>query len=399
MYVQVFLLLTFLERRKEIIPTDIHPDKVTLPPVTIVVPCWNEENTVAKTVGSLLALDYPKDKLHILLVDDGSVDNTWNEMQKFKDTPQIEMIQKENGGKHTAMNIGIQNAKTPFIGCLDADSFTEPDALRKIMAHFKDPTVMAVSPSILAYKPENFIQKAQNVQYDMAVFIKKLLGMINGIHVTPGPFSFYRKEVFEKIGLYRKAHNTEDMEIAYRMQVNKMKIAQCHDAFVYSVVPRTIKTLFMQQLRWMYGFINNTLDYRKYLFKKEYGTFSMFTVPWGTLGAFSVIIFFVISTISIISRVVKYAQQLLVTDFFVPSLSTRVAIDPFFIDTRPLTFITILLTISVFGMVLAGMRMRQKQPLPNISFLYFLLVYSVIAPFWFLKALYNTLLSRETTWR
>jgi hypothetical protein len=149
----------------------------------------------------------------------------------------------------------------------------------------------------------------------------------------------------------------------------------------------------------MYGFINNTLDYRKYLFKKEYGTFSMFTVPWGTLGAFSVIIFFVISTVSIISRVVKYAQQLLVTDFFVPSLSTRVAIDPFFIDTRPLTFITILLTISVFGMVLAGMRMRQKQPLPNISFLYFLLVYSVIAPFWFLKALYNTLLSRETTWR
>ena len=82
-YVQVFFLVTFLENRKKIVT---RKGSITLPHypgVSIIVPAWNEEATVYKTVRSILALHYPKDKLKILLVDDGSTDGTWNVMQKF----------------------------------------------------------------------------------------------------------------------------------------------------------------------------------------------------------------------------------------------------------------------------------------------------------------------------
>ena len=98
---EVFLLITYFENRfdikKENSDLDISPAKY--PTVTIIVPCWNEEKTVSKTVHSILNLDYPKNKLKIMVVDDGSTDNTWQIIQKFKSNPQIELYTKNNGGK------------------------------------------------------------------------------------------------------------------------------------------------------------------------------------------------------------------------------------------------------------------------------------------------------------
>src|SRR4051812_9922267 len=107
-FFEVFLLVTFLsgparERRSR--PLATHTPKVS-----VVVPCWNEENTISGTVESLLALDYPADKLQIVLVDDGSTDNTPALMDSYARYPQVTVIHKENGGKHTAMNAGIEKA-------------------------------------------------------------------------------------------------------------------------------------------------------------------------------------------------------------------------------------------------------------------------------------------------
>src|SRR3989344_7290003 len=103
---EVFLLITYFENRKDIRKEnrDFNRNLKRYPTVTIIVPCWNEEKTVSKTLHSLLHLDYPKDKLKIMVVDDGSKDNTWKVVQKFKNHPQILLHKKENGGKYTALN-------------------------------------------------------------------------------------------------------------------------------------------------------------------------------------------------------------------------------------------------------------------------------------------------------
>src|SRR3990167_10209154 len=143
-YVQVFFFVTFLENRKKIV---IRNGKIKLakyPAVTIVVSCWNEEKTVYKTVRSLFNLNYPKDKIKIFLVDDGSTDGTWGIIRRFEKYPNVRIFQKKNGGKYTALNLGLLHMETEFFGGLDADSFADRESLIRIMSYFeKDSSIMA----------------------------------------------------------------------------------------------------------------------------------------------------------------------------------------------------------------------------------------------------------------
>ena len=336
LYVQIFLLVTFIEYRKLIkYETNLPINIGKFPSVAVIVPCWNEENTVHGTIDSLLALDYPKDKLEIIVVDDGSTDNTWKEILKYKDNPQIKILHKENGGKHTAMNYGIENTTTDFISCLDADSYVAKDALKRIISMFeKYPEKMAIAPSIIINNPKTFIQKIQRVEYNMAIYVKKMLAYLDAIHVTPGPFSVFRREVFNKIGGFRKAHNTEDMEIAFRMQENYMKIGHCHTAEIYTVGPDTVYKLFKQRVRWIYGFIQNVFDYKRLVFRKKYGNFSLFTLPSGIVSITTTMYLFFVAFFNfinwIINKIIVYSTVGL--QFTRPELN----IDLFYINTRAL---------------------------------------------------------------
>ena len=305
-YIQIFFLITFLEKKRHIVH---NPDNLKLkyyPTVTIAVPVYNEEETILKTVKSLLALDYPKDKLKIYIIDDGSKDNTWNVIQEFINNPNIILIKKENGGKHTAVNLAIEKTDSEFFGCLDSDSMVHPQSLKRILKYFqKDPATMAVAPSIIVYNPKNILQYAQGIEYDMSIYTKKMLGFMGGIHVAPGPFSIFRKRVFDELGNYKKAHNTEDQEIALRMQEHGYKIDHCPDAYVYTNSPNSVAKLYRQRLRWIYGFIKNLIDYRRMLFRKKYGTVALFTLPSGLISILGVIFLFV----NVIGNIIRFVYN------------------------------------------------------------------------------------------
>ena len=95
-YVQIFFLMTFLEKKKHIVKNPDELELLNYGTVTIAVPCYNEEGTIDKTVKSLTSLDYPKDKIKIFLIDDGSKDNTWNIIQGFDDGVNIFAFKKLN---------------------------------------------------------------------------------------------------------------------------------------------------------------------------------------------------------------------------------------------------------------------------------------------------------------
>lgn len=398
LYVQVFILYTFFLRRKDLMKELAYNDEplTHYPSVTIIMPCWNESKTVHGTAESLMALDYPKDKLHIIMVDDGSTDNTWEEMQKYKDYPQVEIFHQENGGKHVAVNFGIDRAQTDLIGCLDADSFVDSKALKNMVRIFNTrPEIMAVAPALVVDNPKSLLQWTQRIEYNMGIYLKKIQAFLNAIHVTPGPFSVFRKEVFEKIGKFKKAHGTEDQEIAYRMQENYMKIEHCPTAYVYTVTPSTVKALYKQRLRWIYGFIQNTIDYRRLIFRRKYGHFSFFTVPAGAISIMAVVYLFFALSYNVVTYIAEHIYKWSVAGFY--GSAPTINLDWFYFNTQTMFFITIVLYGIVFTSLVIGSKMA-KQKLSWHIFTY-TLIFSVIAPFWLLKAVWNTIRSKQPKWR
>lgn len=397
-YVQVFFLITFLENRKKIVTRKGAISLKEYPAVTVAVPCWNEETTVQKTLQTLLDINYPKDKLNIFLIDDGSTDGTLEIIRQFEHYPHVTVFHKENGGKFTALNWALEHSTTPFFGALDADSFADPESLVRLMSYFeKDPTIMAIAPSIVVHNTKNFLQSAQKAEYNMGVYLKKMLGFLGAINVTPGPLTIFRRKVFDDLGPYRHGHNTEDMEIAYRMQKNHYKIEHCNDAYVYTNTPKTVKKLYKQRLRWIYGFMNNTVDYKKVLFDKTYGNFSIFTLPMGIISIVSVSYLF--------SRILYSLGHFLYSKIiFFNLVGWKLSqpvyhFDPFFFSFHFTLFLSFLIYLStIFAMVL-GQKMVEGRWRVSFNMICFFPVFGLIAPFWLLKALYNTLLSRQPAWR
>ncbi|MCX6747344.1 MAG: glycosyltransferase, partial [Candidatus Nomurabacteria bacterium] len=386
---QLFFLVTFFENKNKIITRQGKTLLSSYPAVTVIVPCWNEEHTIAGTVKSLLALNYPQDKLNILLINDGSTDNTGKVIEEFAKYSNIKVFHKENGGKHTALNLGLTKTETEFVGCLDADSFADSESLARIMSYFENnPKTMAVAPSIIVSNAKTIIQNAQKAEYFMAVYIKKMLGFLGAIHVTPGPLTIFRKRVFDELGPYHHAHNTEDMEIAYRMQKNHYSIEQCNDAYIYTNTPSTVKKLYKQRVRWIYGFLNNTIDYKEVLFRKKYGNFAVFTVPAGIVSVLVASYLF----LRILYRLGEYLYNKFI-DYQTVGLQVNVkafTFDPFFINTGTLLFITLVLYALVITSMVLGRRIAKEKSIFSFSMVYFFFIFSVIAPFWLMKALYST---------
>jgi cellulose synthase/poly-beta-1,6-N-acetylglucosamine synthase-like glycosyltransferase len=120
----------------------------------------------------------------------------------------------------------------------------------------------------------------QAIEYLIGVFTRKMFGSLDAIQVTPGPFSIFRKEVFEKIGNYRKAHNTEDFEITLRMHKAHLRIANSHKALVYTVGPATAKGFFYQRLRWARGFLENASNTENFSSKRNMATLACLRFQW-----------------------------------------------------------------------------------------------------------------------
>ncbi|OGJ03486.1 hypothetical protein A3G06_02750 [Candidatus Nomurabacteria bacterium RIFCSPLOWO2_12_FULL_46_14] len=398
-YVQVFFLLTFLENRKRI---TIRQGKVRLaqyPAVTILVPCWNEEKTIYKTACSLLNLHYPKDKLHIFLINDGSTDGTWNTIRRFRKHPNIKVFNKKNGGKYTALNLGLENLETPFVGCLDADSYADPEALVRIMSYFeKDSEIMAVASAAVIYNPQTLIQSAQQIEYHISAFTKKMLGTLNALHVTPGTLPVYKREVFDRLGGFKKAYNSEDGEIALRMHANKMKIDYCHEAVVHTLGPDTLRGLFRQRVRWMYGFLRNLMDYRFLLLKRQFGHLAFFTLPAALISIVTVVYVFGRMAVKIANFIAQKIGYYQTVGFSLSDSAPR--FDLFYMNTKITFFLLVIFSSMLLMTIIFGRNLVDKKSKFYTRHIFtYVVLYGALAPFWLLKSIYNLFRGRQAIWR
>ncbi len=401
LFFEVFLLITYFEIREELKRERALLDSgpKSFPSVTVIVPCYNEESTVIKTVESLLSLDYPKDKLQILIVNDGSTDNTLDiVLSRFKNHEQIKIHHKENGGKHSALNFAISHAETELISCLDADSFVEKETLKRMIPFFENRETMAVIPSVKIWEPKSILQHIQKVEYSWGIFLRRLLSSLNALYVTPGPFSIFRTKVFKELGGYKHAHHTEDMEMAMRMQKNGYKIVNSHSAFVYTVGPEKLKGLYKQRVRWTYGFLNNVIDYKDMFFNKKFGNIGLLILPVATVSVFAIIYMSIMGVLEVFNRIgEEYLRYEAVG--FTYSLPSFGSINWFTINLGALFFISLTILSLTMFIIYLSLRLSDGKFKFTRGILYYFLVYIFIVPLWLTKATYSTISRQSITWR
>jgi cellulose synthase/poly-beta-1,6-N-acetylglucosamine synthase-like glycosyltransferase len=394
-YFQVFFLVLFFENRKELKET--LPEKLDYyPSVSFLVPCWNEESTVLSTIESLLCVNYPKDKLHIFIIDDGSTDKTWSKMQKFANHKQVTLLTKENGGKHAALNYALERVTSELVVSFDADTKIRKDSLLYAVQYFlKDKELMALGGAVLIENPQTIAQRAQSVEYQMFSYTKRMLGFLGGVLVVPGAFSVFRKEALDKVGGYTRGHNLEDLELTFRIHDHGYKVDHCHTAIVTTKGPASIRALFKQRLRWGYGFLSNVTDYKKTILNKKFGNFGFFTVPMSVFSYVIIVFVFFLS----IYRISMFLADKIMQIRLVGWHHFNFTLDTFFISTKAVNIIGLAMYLLIFISIFMGKRISKIERLSLRSLVAFFLLYSILAPLWILRTLYNWIFQRGVAWR
>ncbi|RJQ35701.1 glycosyltransferase family 2 protein [Candidatus Parcubacteria bacterium] len=395
LYFEVFLLVTFLQRRFQ---TRALPQQLTVfPKVAIVVPCYNEEKGIEATMRSLIALDYPREKLEIIVVDDGSKDATLAIAQQFAHEAHVRIFHKENGGKHTAMNYALARTDAELIGCLDADSEVDSQALRAIAPVFNDMRIAAITPGIHVRTPQNLLQHMQHVEYRLSIFNRFVHAALGSTYVTPGPFSIFRTRVVRELGGWRHGHSTEDMEMAMRVQVAGHLIANVPGAIVYTGTPRKLRSLFRQRVRWTYGHLRNAMDYRHMFGNRTYGNLSIIVLPLSLLSIGTGLFFFWRVLYYAATTGIDMVQRTEATGIY-PYVSLS-SFQPFYIETSAMWMLIYMSIALIVALICAGTIIGTNQKLPPRATPLFLFFYSFLVPLWLGTAVVRAVFKTGVRWR
>lgn len=268
-------------------PTPINPNYT--PGVSVIIPCFNEEKWIKRTILSCVNQDYPTDKLEVLVVDDCSNDDSQEKIKEIVQDLQKEIgyeiesrvhyhIQPENMGKRDALAVGAQLAKHELLVFVDSDSFLDPFAIRNIVQPFQDANMGGVSGRTdVANTFTNNLTKMQSVRYYIAFRILKAAeGVFDAVTCLSGPLSCYRKDLVLKYSeawlnqsfLGQKATFGDDRAMTnFILRHNRTTYQDT--AVCSTIVPNTYKVFLKQQMRWKRSWLRETFIAATYMWKKE----------------------------------------------------------------------------------------------------------------------------------
>ncbi len=373
---------------------------ISYPKITIAVPAHNEEKIIAKTITSILSQRYPKDKLKVIVVDDGSTDSTYQVLQRFRNNKRVKLIRKKrNHGKAAALNTALRFTNTPYFSCVDADSELDRDALRNNMKYFQD-GVGAVISIIKVRNPHGLLGVAQYVEYVINSLYRRVFALNDFLTVTPGVLSVYRTDVIKKVGGFDTHSVTEDFEIALRIIKAGYKIEMCPDSFTYTEAPLDLKSFWHQRVRWYRGFFETYAKHKDMVFSLKYGLLSSFFIPLSVLGPF--LLFLAISLILYKSGVQLYRFLFklffaynTIKWFHINSLIDTLYETNYFIEIPVWTSIAIVLYFLLKAVFFSNERVNLKTVIGTIIYL---LVFPYLTMFQWIHAFWLVIRKREKRW-
>ncbi len=253
------------------------------PPLTVVIPAYNEGEMVEQTIYSVAAANYPKNRLEIITIDDGSRDDTWKYMQKaaqrYPDL--VKTIRfEQNRGKRAALAEAFRIAKGEIVVTIDSDSVIERDALLELAGPFSDPQIGAVAGKVVVYnRKKNIIAKMLHVKFILAFdFLRAVQSTYGSVYCCPGALSAYRTSVVRKVlddwlnqkFLGEKCTYGEDRSMTNFIFSCGYNSAYQRNATVHTIVPETYSKLCKMFLRWDRSYIKEEIRLFKLIWKRPY---------------------------------------------------------------------------------------------------------------------------------
>jgi cellulose synthase/poly-beta-1,6-N-acetylglucosamine synthase-like glycosyltransferase/peptidoglycan/xylan/chitin deacetylase (PgdA/CDA1 family) len=260
--------------------------------MTVVLPAYNEEKVLAKTLEALARTDYPR--FEIVAVDDGSSDDTWGVLTDFASVwPRLRVFRQEtNGGKAAAMNYAIARARGEVIVTLDGDTVFEPQTIGMLARHFVDPRIGVVAGQVKVGNRRNVLTAWQSLEYISGIGVTRMAeGLVGAITVAPGACAAWRKRAIEEAGGYSLAVLADDCDLTLRMHRLGYKVILDNEAIAWTEAPMTVRALARQRLRWTFGILQALRHHRGMVLRPRYGVLGMVVLPYALLSIIIPLVF------------------------------------------------------------------------------------------------------------
>lgn len=253
--------------------------KVLSEKISLVVPAFNEEQSIASCIQSLHKMNY--ENFEIIIVDDGSSDRTL-EIARGYESSSVKVIHQINKGKAEALNAGIKQATGSIILTVDADTRLHPEALQAMSERFSRGTSLgALAGNVKVESPKKLLQKLQDVEYATSIgIIRKAQSVLGSVMIVPGPIAALRKEAVEKAGYFSSGTFAEDFDMTLAILKAGYRAEYEDRAIAYTIAPKNIEDFLKQRRRWYRGMIQVLAKYEGMLLKKRYGAAGIYGIPY-----------------------------------------------------------------------------------------------------------------------
>ena len=349
-----------------------------LPFVSIIVPAKDEGRVIGRCLESLVGLDYPKDKYEVVVVEDGSKDDTVKICKGFEKDyfGLVKLVQKgESKGKPSALNFGLKFVKGDVVAVFDADNVPSPDVLRKAMRYFDEESVVAVQgKQCCLNKDENMLTQFVSIEgglwYESYLKGKDAFGLF--VSIT-GSCYFVKKDVLESVNGWDSSCLSEDMELSAKLVNDGHKIKYASDVVSWQENPASVKQFFNQRARWFRGCMEVAVHYGKLMRKPS---LMKLDAEITLVGSFL-----------IAAGLIGYLMALV--SYFVPFI-----VDSLLITAFSSFLVTAMLILVGFGLVYVS----KPRSFKSLLWLPFIYLYWMLQTFIAAYALYQIVFRRPKSW-
>ncbi|MGP4023137.1 bifunctional polysaccharide deacetylase/glycosyltransferase family 2 protein [Actinomadura sp. 3N407] len=328
------------------------------PPVSVIVPAYNEEASIGATVASLLDTDYPG-TVEVIVVDDGSLDRTAAIVDSIG-LPAVHLIRKANGGKPSALNAGIAVARAEVLVLVDGDTVFQRDTIRHLVAPLADPRVGAVSGNTKVANRGGILGRWQHIEYVIGFNLdRRMFDVLRCMPTVPGAIGAFRRSVLAEAGGVPDDTLAEDTDLTMAICRTGLRVVYEEKALAWTETPSSLRQLWRQRYRWCYGTMQAMWKHRRSVIERGgSGRFGRRCLPY--LTVFHVLLPLFAPAIDLFALF-----GLLFLDPVVPVLTWAV-------------FVAAQAAAGAYALRLDGERIRPLWALPLQQFVYRQLMYLVV---------------------